>query len=261
MTPAPAFPPPRVAADFSHAFGGVWRLTFRRFLLPGSLVPLAIALALLALLGFAQTRGGQRTDHYVEWLVRFYATFLTPALAFLAAGGALRDEMKSGTVDYVLTRPVPRPAFVAFKFLAHTACVQLQFVVALAVALGVGMAFGVPGLAAAWPRLLFAQALLIAAFGALGMFCAALTTRYFVIGLAYAAVVEVGVGSIPTQLSRLSMTHQVRNFLAPLFDAANAADAPGWIITGAILIVFTTVMVAATGALFAVRELSGPADA
>src|SRR5256885_9687059 len=115
MSTAATFSPPRVAPNLSHAWGGVWRLTFRRLLVPAHWLTLGIGLAVLTLLFIGGVHGGS-PEHFIDWTSSFYVTFLVPALAFMAAGGAMRDEMKSGTVDYVLTRPVPRPAFVVFKF-------------------------------------------------------------------------------------------------------------------------------------------------
>lgn len=256
----PVFPAPRVTPHLSHAFGGVWRLTFRRFLLPGHWLTLGIGLAVLMLL----FSGGPRNDkpeQFLGWAIGFYLTFLVPVLAFMAAGGAMRDEMKSGTVDYVLTRPVARPAFVAFKYLAHTVCAQVDFLFAFGVVAGFAAAHEVPDLASVLPRLLACQILLVAAFGGIGFLCGALTTRYVIVGLFYAGVIEAGVGQIPTQLSRLSMTHQVRALLAPLWDrSVDLTATPGWPVTVAILLAFSAATIAATAALVAFRELSGPSD-
>ena len=240
-----------------HAFGGVWRLTFRRFLLPTRWVMVLVSLAVLTLLSFASGhRGGGGSGNYVGWVVGFYVTFLVPALAFIVAAGAMRDEMKSGTVDYVLTRPVRRPAFVVFKFIAHTLCTQIDFLLALAVVLTIGTAGGVPDLAVALPKLLLGQVLLVTAASAFGFLSGILTSRYVVIGLIYAGVIEAGVGQIPTQLSRLSMTRQVRDLLDPATSAvASMAATFGTI---GLLLVFAGVALAAAAALFNLRELSTP---
>ena len=255
--------PPVLSAPFApvvpslrHAFGGVWRLTFRRFLLPGRWIMVLVGLAVLTLLSFASGHRGGGSGHYLGWVVGFYVTFLVPALAFIAAGGAMRDEMKSGTVDYVLTRPVRRPAFVVFKFISHTLCTQIDFLLALAVVLAIGAARGVPDLAAAAPMLLLGQALLIMAASAFGFLSGILTSRYVVIGLLYAGVIEVGVGQIPTQLSRLSMTRQIRDLLDPAAGAAASVAATFG--TVGLLLVFTGVALAAAAALFNLRELSAP---
>ncbi|MEO6246599.1 MAG: ABC transporter permease [Opitutaceae bacterium] len=250
--PAPVI----VVANLRHAFGGVWRLTFRRFLLPSRWLTVMVGLVVLTLLSFAFARGAS-TGHYVNWLGTFYVTFLVPSLAFIAAAGAMRDEMKSSTVDYVLTRPLPRPAFVIFKFIAHTACAQIDFFLALMVVLVVGHLRGLAGLAAAAPQLLVGQVLLVLAASAFGFLCAILTSRYIVLGLAYAGIVEAGLGQIPTQLSRLSLTRQIRDLLDPASGIVSAGATLG---TAGFILVFTGVALAAAAAVFHMRELAAPAE-
>lgn len=262
MSSPAAHPPPRVAANLSHAFAGVCQLTLRRYLLPTRWITVGIGVAVLALMSFGSGRPFDEPGRYTGWAIQFYITFLVPAIAFMAGAGAIRDEMKSGTVDYVLTRPLPRPAFVGFKFLAHLAGAQLDLLITFAVVVGVGLFRHAPGLAMAALPMLVAQVLLATAFTALGFLCGVLTTRYVIIGLGYAGIVEVGVGQIPTQLNRLSMTHQMRDLLAPHFDrAAEQVTLLGWVGAGAILLVIATMLLGATAAVFTLRELSGPAEA
>jgi ABC-2 type transport system permease protein len=261
MNTTAASPAPSVAPNLLHAFGGIWRLTFRRYLVPGHLLMLAIGLAVLTLLLFATGPRSGGFGPFFHWVIDFYVTFLVPALAFLAGAGALRDEMKSGTVDYVLTRPVPRPAFVVFKFIAHMLCTQIDFLIAFGVVLGFAVAHHAPGLATVAPKLLIAQMLLIATFDALGFLCGTLTARYVVLGLAYGGIIEAGVGRIPTPISELSMTHQVRELLRPIWDGgAGLTATPGWFSTPAILLAFCAVALLTAAAIFTVRELSGPAE-
>lgn len=246
--------PEPVAPNWRHALGGVWRLTFHRHFQPGRWVMVLIGLALLALLGFAPGRGGI-SRHFTEWTILFYATFLVPALAFISAAGAMRDEMKSSTVDYLFTRPIRRPSFVLFRFIAHVVCAQLDFLLALAVVLAVGAARGVPGVLATAPALLFSQVLLVTAFSALGFFAGVLTSRYIILGLAYAGIIEVGIGQIPTQLSRLSMTQQVRTFAESLLLRSEThASSPGLLAVAGALALFTLVALSAAALLFHHRE-------
>lgn len=250
--PPPLFAPPApTAPDWRHAFGGVWRLTLRRYLLPGRWVTLLIGLAVLALLAFASSRSGG-ADNYLEWVIGFHLTFLVPALAFLTAAGAMRDELKAGTIDYVFTRPMDRRVFVGAKFVAHTVGEQIDFLLALAVVLAMGALRGRPDLLPALPGLLLGQLLLVLAFSALGFLAAILTNRYIFVGLAYAAVIEVGLGQIPTQISRLSLTRQIRDLFDASGHVASAAAAFG--AGGAILLV-TGVALAAAAAIFHRREL------
>lgn len=250
-------PAPSTAPNLSHALGGIWRLTYRRYLVPGHLLMLVIGLVALSLLLFATGPRGGGGEPFFHWVIDFYVTFLVPALAFLAGAGAMRDEMKSGTVDYVLTRPVPRPAFVVFKFASHLICTQIDFLIAFGVVLGFAVARHVPDLATIAPKLLIAQMLLIAAFDALGFLCGTITARYVVLGLAYGGIIEVGVGRIPTPISELSMTHQVRELLRPIWDGGMGLTAtPRWLATPAILFAFCAVALLAAAAIFTLRELS-----
>ncbi len=258
--PSPFAPAP-VAPNLSHAWGGIWRLTFRRLLLPMHWLVVGVGLATLTLLFIGGLHGGDPA-RFLEWTASFYVTFLVPVLAFMAAAGVMREEMKSGNVDYVLTRPVPRAAFVAFKFLAHTICMQIDFLIAFVVVVIFGVNRHVPDLGAVAGKLLFGQVLMITAFSALGFLSGAITSRYVVIGLAYAGIIEAGVGQIPTQISRLSMTQQMRDLLAILLERVPAhANSPGVVSVTAIVLAFTVVMVGATAVIFTMRELSGPADA
>jgi ABC-type transport system involved in multi-copper enzyme maturation permease subunit len=261
---APAtFPPPRVTANLSHAFGGVWRLTWCRFLQWSHWGTLLIGLGVLALLSLG-SEGPRRLHeprHYIQWVVNFYITFLVPAIAFMAAASAMREEMKATTLDYVLTRPIPRPAFLGCKYLSHLACIQLDLLFAFVVVLAVGSFRGVTGLMVVVPQLLVCQVLLATAFTAFGFLCGSLTTRYVVIGLIYGGLIEAGVGQIPTQLSRLSMTHQVRELLVPVVDhAVAAASVVSWLGTIALLLAFTAFMLTAAATVFSVSEHSGRAD-
>ncbi len=260
MNTASTFSPARVAPNLSHVWGGIWRLTVRRFLLPGHWLTLGLGLAVLTLLLIGGGHSGSPA-RFLDWTVGFYITFLVPALSFVAAGGAMRDEMKSGNVDYVLTRPVPRPAFVVFKFIAHTIGVQIDFLFAFGVVTFFAVSRHVPDLGWVTIKLLFGQMLLITAFSALGFLCGVISSRYVVIGLAYAGIIEAGVGQIPTQLSRLSMTHQVRDLLTFLLGgSAPVTSVPSLISTTSLVALFGVIFVAAAAAIFSLCELSGPAD-
>ncbi len=261
-------PAPRVLPNARNAFGGIFRLTLHRHLTLKRWLGVLALLALLALFGMA-FEGRTQSTSYFTWAIGFYLTFVVPMLAFIFAGGAMRDEMKSTSLDYALTRPVKRTTFLFFKYLSHLACAQVDFLLALGVVVGVGVARNAPGLFAEVPSLVLAQLLLVTAFSAFGFLAAVITSRYIVIGLAYAAIVEAAVGQIPTQLNKLSMTRQVRDLFhsllqADLTPAATVAaeaipDASLWG-TSAILLSFTVAMVLAGAVVFSLRELSGPSE-
>jgi ABC-type transport system involved in multi-copper enzyme maturation permease subunit len=160
-------------------------------------------------------------------------------------------------VDYVFTRPVRRPAYLAGKYLSHLVCTQLDFLLPFAVLLAVGLSRHIPGLGAAAPLLLLGQAVTIAAFSAFGFLCGILTSRYVVIGLVYAATVEAGLGNIPTALNRVSLTHHVRAMLAPLAGHAGA-DAEGPLAATLQLLLWSAAMLTLAAVVFSRRELAGP---
>ena len=54
-----------------------------------------------------------------------------PVIAFVAGGGMIREDMKAGTVDYVLTRPVRRPVVVLARFVSQLVCLQVIHLVVL----------------------------------------------------------------------------------------------------------------------------------
>ncbi len=245
-------------ANLRTAFGGVWRLTAPKFLTARSLGATLGAVVALGAACYASAL--HQPQHVLTWVMNSYFSLLLPLIAFVSAAGALRDEMRASTVDYVLVRGIPRPAFVAFKFVAHVVGTELQFLLALAALLAIAGYFRVPQLAASVPTLLLVQVFLVLVFSGFGFACAAVTSRYVVVGLIYGAVVEIGVGQIPTQLNRLSMIHQARVLLEPL---AAHASAPAWssmLATCGVFAVVAAVSVAIAAAVFALRELTDHAE-
>jgi len=262
-TTVPPLPP--VAPNSGHAFGGILRLTFRRFRAPSQWAPFLIALGVLALLASAVIRDGN-TRQYFRWASEFYLTFLVPLMAFVSGGGAFRDELKSGAVDYILTRPVRRPAFLVFKFLSHLACVQVQFLLGLAVMIGVGYYRHIPGVWPVVPWLLLGQVLIVTAFSSFGLLCGVFTSRYIIIGLFYGGIVELGIGNIPIALNRLSLTHQVKAMLQPFLPQVPAVPvpvplpvvvAPDPLAVTGFFLGYAVVMLAVAAAVFSLQELAG----
>jgi ABC-type transport system involved in multi-copper enzyme maturation permease subunit len=254
------FPAPRVQPSVAHAFGGIWRLTVRRFYSPTRWLVLAAMLGLLTLFSVPASHGGD----YREWAALFYVCFLVPVMAFLSAAGAMRDDLQAGAVDYLFTRPVRRPTYVFLRYLAHMACAQIDFLFSLAVVLVVGAQRPVPGLWDVAPVLLAGQVMIVMVFSAFGFLCAMLTSRYVIVGLVYGVLIEVGIGNVPTQLSRLSMIRQARGILSPaLGDTRVGMGGPFAVETLSapaatfLLLCTTLVLLGAAAAIFHRRELAG----
>ena len=260
--PSDTFPPPRVVPHPWHAFGGIWRLTVRRMLMPGHWLAVGGMLVALVVLSIpALPNREAAADGYLRWVIAFYVTFLVPIMAFISAASAVREDIKGGTVDYIFTRPIRRREFLGFKYLAHMACAQLDFLIAFAVVLALGLRRDTPDLWAPVPMLLLAQMLVVAVFTAFGFLCGIVTSRYVILGLAYGAVVEVGVGQIPTSLNKFSMIHQVRAMLQPLVDQATLVPpAPGPVATMLLLLVVSVGILAVAAVIFSFQELCGPGE-
>jgi ABC-2 type transport system permease protein len=257
--PAVLTPTPRVQPHLGHAFGGVWRLTFRRFANRGHLLYLIGLSAVLTVLTLASVRAG-KPGQYWDWVGGFYLTLLVPVMAFLSGAGAIRDELKAGTVDYVFTRSLRRDAFVVFKYASHLACLQISYGCALVLLVALGAYRQIPDVLSAWPLLLFVQFTATAAFAAMGLFCGLLTSRYLVVGVVYGGVIEIGVGVIPTSLNRLAMTHHVRAMLAPFFRGGVPPVLDSSVIGHGCVLLLTAVGLLAAAALYFHRqELTGAA--
>jgi ABC-type transport system involved in multi-copper enzyme maturation permease subunit len=261
MNAAADSPGSRVTPNALHAFGGIWRLTVSRFLAPMHWAVLAGLIAVLLVFSIPFFPAGLPRGPYafVRWVGDFYLMFLVPIMAFISAAGAMRDEMKPGTVDFVFTRPVRRPVFVLGRYLSHLACAQVDFLCALGALAAFAAYRQIPGFAAALPLLFLAQVLMVTSFSAFGFLCGILSSRYIVIGFFYGVVVELGIGQIPTEIDRISMTRLGRGLIEPLMGRLAAPNQPppqGPVATTALLLAASAFMLAVAAMIFARRELA-----
>lgn len=265
-TSASAFPAPRVTPNARHALAGLWRLAARRFFTPGYWLTLLGMLVVLIVLSIpAAPNVSAAREGLLPWAAGFYVCFVTPILSFIAAAGTLRDDLSGATVDYILTRPVPRPLFVFFRYLTQMAATQISFLFALGAVIGLGVFWDVPDFSAALPLLLLGQICAIVTFSALGFLCASVTSRYVIVGLVYGAVVEVGLGNVPTQLNQISLLRHLMTLLQPLLGdggwalSQTTGTALGNVATLALLLAVSAAAVAISALLFRFREFAGSA--
>ena len=254
--PPPPAPPKGVTPHLLHAGGGIWHLTWRSWIAPGRAWLGGVLLAALGLLAFVAADDSAGTV-YLDWIGEFYLGVLVPISSFLLGAGSMRDDFKPGTVDYILTRPVPRPYYVLFRYGAQLVCATGFGLAALAVLAGVGAFRSVPRLAEVLPLLAAAQLLATAAFVALGFVCAALTSRYLVLGVVYGAGVEVGLGQIPIQLNRLSILHHVRLLFNQVLVGYDKPATGESLASVALLLVIAVGLMAISAAVYALREWTG----
>lgn len=251
-TDATSFPPARVTPHAGRALAGIWRLTARRFFTPGYWLTLAGMLAVLVVFSIPAAPNQAAAElGFLPWAAGFYVCFLVPVLAFIGGAGAMRDDLGAATVDYVFTRPVPRGRYLVYRYLTQLGVAQIDFFLGLWVVTGIGLYWEVPELSEALPTLLGAQVTAVAVFTALGLCCGLLTARYVIVGIVYGALIEVGLGSVPTQLSEISLLRRLLGLVRPLLGDG------GWVLSRAgigdavsvtsTLLVFAGVIVAAVG--------------
>jgi hypothetical protein len=86
-----------------------------------------------------------------------------------------------------------------------------------------------------------------------------LTSRFLVIGIVYAAVVEFAAGKIPTQLNRVAMTHQIQMLLQPMLAWGDPQMKPEqpvfWCIV--VLLTFAVFTAGIAAVVFSRQELAG----
>jgi ABC-2 type transport system permease protein len=247
-----------VAPNLANAIGGIWRISYHRVFAGKQLLSLFWTTLVLAGITFASTRTGNETQFY-EWTMRVYFMMVIPILSFMSGAGAIRDDMKPGAVDYLLTRPVRRTAFVGARFVSHLLCTHITLLVLFAAVMAIGVMRGVDNLASTWPTLWLAQVIAATGFMALGFFFGAMSSRYLIIGINYAAIIEVGLGQIPISLNNLSVLRHVKTLLAPFTsDGAALALAPSSAVTSvAFVAMLSVIWVVGAALLFSVQEFAG----
>jgi ABC-2 type transport system permease protein len=259
MNPPPIpVPLPPASPNWRNAFGGIWRLTWPRFFSVKPLMVSAVLLLVFALVTWAAIENGNPRPFFT-WTSVFYLGGVVPVLAFLSGASAIRDDMEPGPVDYILTRPVKRSVYVISRYICHVACMQIVYLPALAVLVGVGFHYEIPDLASRIPVLFLAQFLVIFAFSALGTLTGAWTSRYLIVGLLYGGIVEVGVGNTPIQLNRLSILRHIRNLLESALgnEGMFMVSVQGSFATSAYILLFVAVALTGAALLFSIREFAG----
>ena len=244
-----------------RALGGLWFLQSRMFLHARYWLR---TLGLLALLGVLAAFTTEPANFH-HWVSGFYLQCLVPASAFMLTAAVIRDDLQPGVGDYLFTRPIRRQVYLGLRYLTKTAALQIEFLLALGALTAIGVYKDAPAILPLLPSLLVAQALMLGVFGAFGLLAAILTRRYALLGLAYGTLVEAGMGSVPTTLNQLSMTHQITRVLAPGLADPRAGNALAFFASSQAWAAFGIVAGATLGAIalaalvFSHQERSGGA--
>lgn len=196
------------------------------------------------------------TRPFYFWLVDFYLFVIVPLGCIRGAGALIRDELQTNTLSFLTTRPLRRYELLLLKFVAETAWLQAVFLVQTLLLFAVGWVYSIPDLGALLPLFLATQVLAVFAWNALGLLFGLLTRRYLALALLYGAVVELGIGRIPTNINTLSlMRHQTSLLMHNMaLEGINEWSGKGPVFSVGALVVATVVYVGVAAALFTFRE-------
>jgi ABC-2 type transport system permease protein len=146
---------------------------------------------------------------------------LLAVLCPLYAAASLGDEIESGTMTYLWSRPMPRWTIAAGKLLALTPIVALMLMGSAVLAMEVARG-ELPPTAGLEALALGAVTVSIAATG-----IAMMVPRHsMVVPMAYVLFVDLPIGELPAALYRVSMTHHLRMIGEGTATAGNV----GWLL-------------------------------
>ncbi len=155
-----------------------------------------------------------RTEPFYRWLVDFYFFIILPLTCVRGCGAVIRDELQADTLGFLITRPVSRARLLLTKYLSQTAWLEILLLLETLLLFAVGWARQIPALGVLLPLLLGVQFLAIPAWSALGVLLGQVTSRYMATALIYGAIVEWGIGRIPTNINALSLMRHIKTLLS-----------------------------------------------
>ena len=223
----PAASPPRRAPSFAGAALRVFDLSLGEllwskrtiFLALVSAGPIALGAILRALERFggpgiqvnAVRVGGSAVFGGMIWLL--YLRFLVPVVGAFYGTALIADEVEDKTVTYLFTRPIPRGAVAAGKYLAYLVCTTLVVLPSVMLVYFIVTPIGGGSIGETFPALLVDLALLglgLSVYGALFAFIGAALKRPLAIGLVFAFGWEPAVLLFPGYLKRLTVAYYLQ---------------------------------------------------
>jgi ABC-2 type transport system permease protein len=170
----------------------------------------------------------------------FYLRFTVPVLGIFYGTALIADEVEDKTITYLFTRPIPRGAVLAGKYLAYLVCTSL--VVLPSVMLVYLLVVPIGGhLGAAFIPLLKDLALLaigLAVYGALFAFVGAWFKRPLLVGLIFVFAWEQAALVFPGYLKRFTVAYYLQALVPhampqdsaiSLVQAIFHASPPAWV--------------------------------
>jgi ABC-type transport system involved in multi-copper enzyme maturation permease subunit len=149
------------------------------------------------------------------WLL--YIRFIVPVLGVFYGTALIADEVEDKTITYLFTRPIPRSAVLAGKYLAYLVCTVLLVLPSVVLDYFIIVPIGDgPGIGANFPALLKDLGMLaagLAAYGAVFGLVGARIKRPLVAGLVFAFGWEPGVLIFPGYVRRLTVAYYLQGLV------------------------------------------------
>jgi ABC-type transport system involved in multi-copper enzyme maturation permease subunit len=230
--PAAVLPPaarPQAGPSFATAALRIFDLSLGRMLWSRGTVFMALLVGLPVILSLlvrgaqalglpamridGQAVGGPTIFGFMVWWI--YLRFIVPVLAVYYGTALIADEVEDKTITYLFTRPIPRGAVMAGKYLAYLVCTVMVVLPSLMI---VYFLIGTQGssIAATFPSLvkdLALMALGLFAYGALFAWVGARFKRPLVIGLVYIFGWEQMALVIPGYLRRTAIAFYIQSMV------------------------------------------------
>jgi len=182
-------------------------------------LPVLIALIVRGLegLGMANARvegvtiSGPALFGTMIWLM--FLRFIVPVLAVFYATSLIADEVEDKTITYLFTRPIPRGAVMAGKYLAYLVCTVMVVLPSVMIVYFLIVPYGGGSIAASFPDLVKDLALLalgLVAYGALFAWVGARFKRPLLTGLVFIFGWEQAALVFPGYLKRFTIAYYLQ---------------------------------------------------
>src|SRR5213594_3568374 len=232
-------------------------LTTRRAIATGllALVPVIITLSLAA--ARVETFG---TVLFQNLMIPLFLQVVLIFVTLVNATALIREEIDDNTLPFLLTRPISKPALVAYKYIGYLVAVVVVLVPPVIVAYGVTEAYSGVAFTTDLDVLggfLATTILGSAAYGALFLFISVLVRRPLAVGLLIGFVWESVVDSIPGDVPKLSVIHYLKTILKDVVAIGPLGGYSSDLSAGAaagVLIAFSIAMVILSAFVFQQME-------
>jgi ABC-2 type transport system permease protein len=145
-----------------------------------------------------------------------YLRFIVPILAVYYGTSLIADEVEDKTITYLFTRPIPRSAVMAGKFLAYLVCTVMVVLPSVMLVYFLIVPLGGGSIAATFPDLVKDLGLLalgLLSYGALSAWVGAQFKRPMATGLVFVFGWEQAALVIPGYLSRFTVAYYLQSLV------------------------------------------------